>query len=657
MTGVVAVYDLPNNFVQFSVGTATVNVDWGDGTTSTGVTGTISKNYVYANVTNSVTTEGFKTARVVVTLSSGTLTALNFNVANSLDVVAVASQSSMVQFLEIKIASSTITSFQPLADTTGVQNGKRTTMLRNVEIGTNAITSFAWMFSNASSLQRASIQMTTAATSTSSMFNQCSVLKEVIFTGDASNVTTMVSMFIQAVSLRGVILPNFSNTSLNMTTAFQYCTTLEVVGMPSARPLNLTQAFQYCYSLRQFPKIDLSGATNLTRAFDSCQSLQYVPSLNLSSATNASYMFNGSQNLEQVGRITTSSSLTTTTGMFQNCISLRNGPTVTNMTSVTNAALMFLGCVSMRTAASMTSNGASADFSSCFQSCQSLIVGPAMTITNASSVGSMFQHCYSMRSCGALNFGTAATCSSVFNNCYSLEVAPTITNSASPTTMASMFSANWSLRDASAIGSMITSSVASTTSMFNSCYSLTTLPSGTFFSAMPNLSPNGMFTLCVSLQSTPTLGIRGAATTTFLTAGALQSIGNTVLTNNTTLQGRFDAAALNTIYNNLPSALGRTITTASGSGSVVTFTTSVAHGYAPGQSVTTAGIVPSGYNLTGTITSCPTSTTFTVANAATGAYTSGGTTTINNKTLTVSGNPGYATSTTATATGKGWTVA
>jgi hypothetical protein len=62
------------------------------------------------------------------------------------------------------------------------------------------------------------------------------------------------------------------------------------------------------------------------------------------------------------------------------------------------------------------------------------------------------------------------------------------------------------------------------------------------------------------------------------------------------------------------------LTAISGSGTTITYTTSVAHGYLVGMSVTIVGSNISGYNITGTIASV-TSTTFTITNSATGTAT------------------------------------
>jgi hypothetical protein len=67
------------------------------------------------------------------------------------------------------------------------------------------------------------------------------------------------------------------------------------------------------------------------------------------------------------------------------------------------------------------------------------------------------------------------------------------------------------------------------------------------------------------------------------------------------------------------------ITNVSASGGTVTYTTSSAHGFTAGRTVTISGVDPSAYNLSNvTIASTPTATSFTVTNAATGTYVSGG---------------------------------
>ena len=71
-------------------------------------------------------------------------------------------------------------------------------------------------------------------------------------------------------------------------------------------------------------------------------------------------------------------------------------------------------------------------------------------------------------------------------------------------------------------------------------------------------------------------------------------------------------------------SLTRTISTATESGSTVTITTSVAHGFSSGQTVLIAGVSDSRYTGTFTIASTPTTTTFTYTNPITGLSASSG---------------------------------
>jgi hypothetical protein len=71
--------------------------------------------------------------------------------------------------------------------------------------------------------------------------------------------------------------------------------------------------------------------------------------------------------------------------------------------------------------------------------------------------------------------------------------------------------------------------------------------------------------------------------------------------------------------------VGVSISSASGASSVVTYTTSGAHGLSAGQPVIITGLSPSGYNGTFRVATVPLTTTFTVSNATTGGSSGSGT--------------------------------
>jgi hypothetical protein len=70
--------------------------------------------------------------------------------------------------------------------------------------------------------------------------------------------------------------------------------------------------------------------------------------------------------------------------------------------------------------------------------------------------------------------------------------------------------------------------------------------------------------------------------------------------------------------------LGGILSSASGNGSVVTYTTSSSHGLVVGQPVIITGLTPSGYNGTFVVSTAPSLTTFTVSNTTSGASSGSG---------------------------------
>lgn len=104
----------------------------------------------------------------------------------------------------------------------------------------------------------------------------------------------------------------------------------------------------------------------------------------------------------------------------------------------------------------------------------------------------------------------------------------------------------------------------------------------------------------------------------FFLSGNL-TIGGTT----TTVNAQNLSVSDNMIY--LNNGIQTTITNAVGNGSTVVYTTQEAHNYVIGMVVTTSGITPSAYNLSNQTITAVTTNSFTVANSATGTYSSGGT--------------------------------
>jgi len=124
---------------------------------------------------------------------------------------------------------------------------------------------------------------------------------------------------------------------------------------------------------------------------------------------------------------------------------------------------------------------------------------------------------------------------------------------------------------------------------------------------------------------------------------------------------KMGAAQLNEMYTAL-AKLNPNVTNVTATAGVVTYTVDDIRAFVAARTVTITGVTPVAYNLTsvtvGVVTAgAGTTGTFTVTNAATGTYVSGGIASLqDNRTITVTGNPGTATDDPSIATNKGWTV-
>ena len=280
--------------------------------------------------------------------------------------------------------------------------------------------------------------------------------------------------------------------------------------------------------------------------------------------------------------------------------------------------------------------------SSMFNSCNSLQSVPLFNTAAVIDMSSMFNYCYSLQTVPLFNTAAVTNMSSMFNGCYSIQSVP-LFNTAAVTNMNNMFSNCSSLQTVPLFN---TAAVTNMTTMFSTCYSLQTVPELTL--------------TAITLLANNNLSLGNATANS-----ADANLGQVKLTGNRWTQTfqncKLGAAQLDEMYTAL-ATLNPAVTTVTGNGTTVTYTVADRRAFVAGRTVTMTGIDPVAYNLTNativTVTAGTGNTgTFTVTNAATGTYVSGGVAAIqSDRTITVTGNPGVATDTPTIATNKGWTV-
>ncbi len=346
---------------------------------------------------------------------------------------------------------------------------------------------------------------------------------------------------------------------------------------------------------------------------------------------------------------------TTMANMFNGCRELQSVP-LFNTAAVTTMASMFNGCSSLQSVP-LFNTAAVTTMASMFNGCTSLQSVPAFNTAAVTTMDSMFNDCASLQSVPLFNTAAVTTMASMFNGCASLQSVP-LFNTAAVTTMASMFNDCTSLQSVPLFN---TAAVTAMNSMFNTCSSLQSVP---LFNTAAVTTMASMFSSCSSLRTIPelTLSAISSVNNNNMTLSGSVTLGKAKLTGMRWTQSfngcNMSAAELNEMYTALDK-LNPNVTNVTGNGTTVTYTVDDITAFVAGRTVTITGVSPVAYNLTNATVATVNTTngTFTVTNAATGTYVSGGVAAIqNNRTITVTGNPGTATDDETIATNKGWTV-
>jgi surface protein len=278
----------------------------------------------------------------------------------------------------------------------------------------------------------------------------------------------------------------------------------------------------------------------------------------LGSITSFSGLFQQCRYLQNIVIANTITTVTNMTSMFFGCSSLTTIP-LFNTASVTNMSSMFIGCSSLTTVP-LFNTASVTTMASMFSGCAALPTVPPFSTTSAlNNTSGMFSGCSSLNAVPLFNTSAVNNTNTMFNNCTSLTTVP-LFNTASVTTMASMFSGCAALITVPLFNTV---AVTNMSGMFSSCSSFATIP---LFNTATVTNMSSMFSSCISLTSVP------AFVTTAITVAANF---NTIFSNCNSLARiqakdfnvtfsvaacKLSGAALDEIYTNLPIVVGQTIT-------------------------------------------------------------------------------------------------
>lgn len=372
--------------------------------------------------------------------------------------------------------------------------------------------------------------------------------------------------------------------------------------------------FSNCFQLQDVTFNSNATITTVSQMFFQCKSLKVAPFFNTASVTNTSQMFYGCNSLISVPLYNTAS-VTTWSSMFNGCASIKSIP-LFNMASASTIIDMFNGCASLETV-------------------------PLFNTASVTNMSGMFQNCPSLKSVPLFNTASTIFMTQMFYNTGALETIP-VFNTAAVTSMDGMFRFTSGMTFLPALN---TANVTNISNIFTS--------TSTSIKEIAELNLSSISSLANNNLGLGNATYASAANT--LTRAKVTGMKWSQSFQNCSM----GAAQLDEMYTSL-ATLNPAITNISGNGTTVTVTVGVGNTspFVVGRSVTITGVDPVAYNISGTIASVNTGAgTFTITNAATGAYVSGGIAAVTSDVIiTVTGNPGVATDNPTIATNKGWTV-
>ena len=266
-----------------------------------------------------------------------------------------------------------------------------------------------------------------------------------------------------------------------------------------------------------------------------------------------------------------------------------------------------------------------------FTSCYYLKSVPLFDTSNVTDINSMFYQCYSLTTIPSFNFGSVGSTGNTFYQCYSLESVPSL-NLGNATSLSNFF---YQCQNLTTIDGLTTTKCMNFTNMFMGCISLKTVP---LFDTSKATLMGGMFGSCYNLLEIP------AFNTSLVT-----DFGNI-------FEGCYNLRIVPLMDTSKVTNFGYSFRQCLSLTKLPAFNL---------NAMTSSGGI---FNANTTITEAPFTNlkvTFSFVNmrlsrAAIVAIFNGLASGVTSKIITVSGNPGYASLTSADrliATAKGWTIA
>lgn len=264
----------------------------------------------------------------------------------------------------------------------------------------NANYTASLLFSGCENLKNIIFPIGFNANSLSSAFNSCSLITNITFQSPMPSLTILDSAFSGCSLLSSLTLPSTVGANISMTTAFSNCYSLESIIIPSGWTISsMSNTFVNCFNARyiELPNNSQNGITTMSACFSNCPNLEeIVLPTSMTACGSLSSAFSNCSKLISATLPASLNSVTTIAGCFSGCSNLESVTLPTSMTACNALNAIFNACVSIKSITMPSTVSASVtSFSQAFLGCISLetLTLPTTQTSSVTSIASMFTGC------------------------------------------------------------------------------------------------------------------------------------------------------------------------------------------------------------------------------------------------------------------------
>ena len=419
-------------------GTFNFDVDWGDGSSNTGITSDADPLNVHTyatagdyqiQVSGTMTYFRFDDAgdkdKVISIDSNGGVGINNFNMRGCSNLVSIPANlfdSDKPTNLNSCFRDCVSLLAIPLIDTSAVTNMnsfcRSCTALASVAaIDTSNVNNFTLAWVSCTSLTSFPVIDMSSENAAFDVWNNCTGLTSFPLLTGTSQITGMQGWWKNCTGLTSFPLIDTSSVT-NLDGTWENCTALTsfpLIDTSSVTTFNAT--WRNCLTLTSFPLIDTSSGQTFNLTWASCSGLTAFPLINTVSATTLTTTWDGCSGLTAFPLINTSN-VTDFSNAWDACSGLTSFPLI-DTSAALNLSTTWDGCSGLTSFPLIDTSNVTA-FNTTWAGCSGLTTFPLIDTSSGLTFVQCWENCNNLPTIPALDLGSATDLTDAFNNMFAL---------------------------------------------------------------------------------------------------------------------------------------------------------------------------------------------------------------------------------------------